>query len=134
MPTLSDDPKTWVKMITGLYILKILINGPAHGNKIADEIKRRTSQYVMPNPNALYPLLRIMEERGYIVGEWSNPEIRSKRVYTITGTGRESIASSERKVAGRLSEMERKIQILRKDLLGKQLGGTTYYEGKSEIK
>lgn len=119
MPKLSDNPKTWVKIITGLYILKILINGPAHGNKIADEIKRRTLQCVMPNPNALYPLLRKMEERGYIIGEWNNPEIRSKRVYTITSTGRESIASFEIMVAERLSEMERKIQILRKDLLGK---------------
>jgi len=63
MKSKKDEYKTGVKIITGLYILKIVQNGPAYGNKIAEEIKARTQNSITPNPNALYPLLRKMEGR-----------------------------------------------------------------------
>lgn len=118
--SLSNDPKTLVKIITGLYILKILRNGSAHGNKIAEEIRRRTQNSTTANPNGLYPLLRIMEDRGYIRGEWSNPDTRGKRIYTITESGIANISTLEAKVVERLNELEQKISILRKDLLGNE--------------
>ena len=116
MKSKIDDYKTGVKMITGLYILKIIKNGPAYGNKIADEIKERTQQVIMPNPNALYPLLRKLEEDGYVTGEWDNPGTRSKRIYTITDAGSSLIPILQDKVKDRFLERERKIAILRKDL------------------
>lgn len=115
----SNELKTWIKIITALYILKILMSEPAHGNKIADEIKHRTKQCMTPNPNALYPLLRTMEEKGYVTGKWNDPDKRSKRIYTITSAGLAIIPDLEVKVADRLTEMERKISVLRQDLLGK---------------
>jgi PadR family transcriptional regulator PadR len=116
MTSKTNEYKTGVKIITGLYILKILKNGPAYGNKISEEIKARTQSLLSPNPNALYPLLRKMEEDGYIIGEWNNPETHSKRVYTITDAGILLIPVLENKVKERLAERERKVAILREDL------------------
>lgn len=112
------DQKTWVKGIMALYILRILEREPAHGNKMAEEIKRRTCDVINPNSNLLYPLLRKMEERGYVEGGWDHPEKRSKRIYSITEAGRAFLPELEQRVAGRFSEMELRIHILRKDLFG----------------
>lgn len=118
MPRKGNDYQTWVKMITGLYILLILQSGPAHGNKIADEIKRHTAGAMRPNPNALYPLLRLMEERGYVSGNWDNPETRNKRIYHISATGAQYIPDLQAKVKERLDESLKKLEILRDDLFG----------------
>lgn len=112
----TDDYKTGVKIITGLYILKILKNGAAYGNKISEQIKMRTQNFLTPNPNALYPLLRKMEEDGYVTGEWNNPETHSKRIYTITNTGIALIVVLEDKVKKRFIKTEKQIAILREDL------------------
>jgi PadR family transcriptional regulator PadR len=115
----AEHYQTWVKMITALYVLDILAQESAHGNKIAEEIKRRTQGTSTPNPNALYPLLRKMEERGYIVGSWDNPDTRNKRVYTITEQGEAYIPALREKVAQRILESQQKLEILYNDLIGK---------------
>ncbi|MDF9409703.1 PadR family transcriptional regulator [Pelotomaculum isophthalicicum JI] len=114
----TDDQETLMRLIIGLYILKILQQGPAHGNKLATEIKRRTKDIYTPNTNALYPLLRTMEERGYICGEWDNPVTRGKRVYTIKDAGVARIPALESMMEDKLKQAERWITILRTDLLG----------------
>lgn len=116
MTTKHDDYRTGVKIITGLYILKILKNGPAYGNKISEAIKVRTQNLLSPNPNALYPLLRKMEEDGCVVGEWNNPSTHSKRIYTITDTGFLLIPVLENRVKEKFAERERRYRILREDL------------------
>jgi DNA-binding PadR family transcriptional regulator len=111
---------SYVRLVLGLYILKILRQEPAHGNKLAEEIKRRTQNAYTPNTNALYPLLRLLEERGYVIGEWNSPVTRSKRVYTITETGVARIPELEQMMEARIAQVEWKLSILRTDLLGKQ--------------
>jgi PadR family transcriptional regulator, regulatory protein PadR len=39
------------------------------------------------NTNTIYPLLRRLEERGFIVGEWEHPTKRSRRYYRVTDAG-----------------------------------------------
>ena len=116
MTVKMDEYKTGIKIITGLYILKILKNGPAYGNKISEEIKLRTKNLFTPNPNALYPLLCKMEEDRYIVGVWNNPVTRSKRIYKITEAGLLSVPVLESRVREELEERGRKIAILREDV------------------
>jgi DNA-binding PadR family transcriptional regulator len=117
MRQVKSDLETQMRRILGLYILKILRQGPAYGNKLSIEIKQRTQDAFTPNTNALYPLLRKMEERGYITGEWESPDTRSKRIYTITDTGVAHIPELELKLQEQLRETERRIAILRADLL-----------------
>lgn len=115
----NDSYVSYMRLVLGLYILKILQDASMHGNKLAEEIKRRTQEMYTPNTNALYPLLRTMEERGYLIGEWNNPTTRSKRVYTITAEGRARIPALEEMLEERLRGFEQKIAILRFDLLRK---------------
>lgn len=114
----KNEQETLIRLIIGLYILKILQQEPAHGNKLAAEITRRTQDAYIPNTNALYPLLRTLEERGYIVGEWDSPVTRGKRIYTVTDAGIARIPALEAMLEERLKESERRIAILRADLLG----------------
>lgn len=109
---------SYVRLIIGLYILKILRQKPEHGNKLATEIKRRTQAAYTPNTNALYPVLRMLEGRGYIIGEWTSPATRSKRVYTITDAGIARIPALELMMEERIKQVECKTAILRADLLG----------------
>lgn len=113
----DDSYVSYMRLVLGLYILKIVHHGPAHGNMLAEEIERRTQGTFSPNTNALYPLLRLMEERGYLVGEWNSPDTRSKRVYTITEAGIDRIPALELMLKERLKLSERKIAILRAELL-----------------
>jgi PadR family transcriptional regulator, regulatory protein PadR len=114
----SSDYLSYMRLVLGLYILKILRQGPAHGNKLAEEIKRRTQNTYTPNTNALYPLLRIMEEKNYVAGQWDSPVTRGKRVYTITEAGLARIPALEQMMEERLKQAEGKIAVLRSDLLG----------------
>ncbi|MBP2654853.1 MAG: lineage-specific thermal regulator protein [Firmicutes bacterium] len=113
-----EDYESYMRLTLGLYILKILKHGPAHGNRMVTEINRRTEGAYTPNTNALYPLLRRLEEKSYIVGEWASSETRSKRIYTITEAGITRVPELEVLLEDRLKKLERKIKILRTDLLG----------------
>lgn len=121
MPKKENNYTTFLNLIIGLYILKILQHKPTYGNKLSTEIKRRTQEAYTPNTNALYPLLRILEERGYIVGKWDNPITRGKRIFTITDAGIAHIAPLEVMMEERIQEVERKMEILRRDLLGMEI-------------
>lgn len=115
----NDNYVSYVRLVLGLYILKILQQGPVHGNKLAQEIKQRTEGAYTPNTNALYPLLRTLEDRGYVTGEWDSFVTRSKRIYTITEAGVARIPALEVMMEERLKQVEWKVAILRSDLLGK---------------
>jgi len=115
--SVPSDLKTWLRVITALYVFRILKRGPAYGNQIADEIRQRTNNHLKPNTNALYPQLRRMEDRGFVSSQWNNPKTKSKRIYTLTPVGLAYIPIVEQKVKDRLTKMEELASILRQDLL-----------------
>ena len=51
-------------------------------------ISQVTGGLVAVNPNTMYPLLRSLEGRGLVAGEWEHPERRSRRFYRLTDGGR----------------------------------------------
>jgi DNA-binding PadR family transcriptional regulator len=64
----------------------------------------------------MYPLLRQLEARGLVQGEWEHPERRSRRFYRITDAGlaeREALAAE---VGPRLQRIGRSIQAIRREL------------------
>ncbi|KGG80274.1 PadR family transcriptional regulator [Caloranaerobacter azorensis H53214] len=70
-----------------LYILHLLREKSYYGNEIIEEIKRRLNFKWEPSPGMVYPLLRELEENGYITGWWIEPDKRSIRKYRITNEG-----------------------------------------------
>ena len=72
-----------------LYILHLLRDKNYYGNEIIDEIKSRLDNKWEPSPGMVYPLLRDLEEEGYVVGWWEEPDKRSIRRYKLTDDGYE---------------------------------------------
>jgi len=70
-----------------LYILHLLKDRSYYGNEIIEEIKTRLDEKWEPSPGMVYPLLRELEEEGYVKGWWEEPDKRSIRRYRLTDEG-----------------------------------------------
>ena len=70
-----------------LYILHLLREKSYYGNEIIEEIKSRLHNKWEPSPGMVYPLLRELEEEGYVTGWWEEPDKRSIRRYRLTDDG-----------------------------------------------
>lgn len=79
------------KTIFPVLILHLLAQGPEHGYGLLLRIEGICSNLIAVNTNTIYPLLRRLEERGFITGEWDHPTKRARRLYRITPAGRERL-------------------------------------------
>ena len=75
------------RQILPLLVLHLINEGPSYGNKLMERIGSMTAGVLSVNPNTMYPLLRQLEGRGLIQGEWEHPERRSRRYYVLTEEG-----------------------------------------------
>ncbi|MGH7331079.1 MAG: PadR family transcriptional regulator, partial [Polyangiaceae bacterium] len=80
------------KTLFPVLILHLLEDGPDHGYGLMQRIDALCAGLLAVNTNTIYPLLRRLEERGFIRGEWEHPTKRSRRIYSITPAGRERLA------------------------------------------
>jgi DNA-binding PadR family transcriptional regulator len=71
-----------------LLVLHLIEREPAYGNRLIEEIEGITDGVISVNPNTIYPLLRDLEARGLIEGQWEHPDRRTRRFYSITAAGR----------------------------------------------
>jgi PadR family transcriptional regulator PadR len=71
-----------------LLVLHLISEGPSYGNQMMERIAGMTAGVLSVNPNTMYPLLRQLEGRGLIQGEWEHPERRTRRYYSLTDEGR----------------------------------------------
>jgi PadR family transcriptional regulator, regulatory protein PadR len=74
--------------ILPLLVLHFMSEGPSYGNALIERIDAVTAGVLHVNPNTMYPLLRQLESRGLVSGEWEHPERRSRRYYSLTSDGR----------------------------------------------
>jgi len=72
-----------------LYTLYLLKDREMFGNEIINEIEKRTSAAWSPNPGAVYPLLKELEEKQFVEGRWDLGEGHPRRIYKLTDKGRE---------------------------------------------
>jgi PadR family transcriptional regulator, regulatory protein PadR len=72
-----------------LLVLHLIGQGPSYGNQLMERIAGMTEGVLSVNPNTMYPLLRRLEEQGWIEGKWEHPERRTRRYYSLTADGRE---------------------------------------------
>ena len=70
-----------------LLVLHLIAEGPTYGNQLMERIAGMTEGVLSVNPNTMYPLLRKLEQRGLIEGQWEHPERRTRRFYSLTGDG-----------------------------------------------
>lgn len=86
-----------VKGTLEMLVLTTLRNGEGwHGFAILEWISRVTEGSLEIEEGALYPALHRMEKRGWITGSWGVSEKgRRAKFYTLTRSGRESLARQE---------------------------------------
>jgi PadR family transcriptional regulator, regulatory protein PadR len=97
----SADPLVGELRRSGLVTLMVLHYvscEPCYGHQLMDRIGALTSGAVAVNPNTMYPLLRLLEQRGLVAGEWEYPERRTRRFYRITADGE----AERRRLVGQL--------------------------------
>ncbi len=88
----AQDPFTGElrrRAILPLLVLHLINERPSYGNQLMEKIGGMTAGVLSVNPNTMYPLLRQLESRGLIEGQWEHPERRSRRYYSLTDSGRE---------------------------------------------
>ncbi|HTV73195.1 MAG TPA: helix-turn-helix transcriptional regulator [Candidatus Acidoferrales bacterium] len=76
------------KTVFPVLVLHLLAEEPDTGSGLMTRIEALCAGLLAVNTNTIYPLLRRLEERGFIVGEWEHPTKRSRRYYRITNDGR----------------------------------------------
>src|SRR4051812_26123125 len=57
-----------------LLVLHLIRNEPSYGNHLIEAIEEMTQGVISVNPNTMYPLLRELEAKGMIEGEWEHPD------------------------------------------------------------
>ena len=80
------------RQILPLLVLHLINEGPSYGNQLMERIGSMTAGVLSVNPNTMHPLLRQLEGRGLIEGQWEHPERRSRRYYVLTDEGKAEYA------------------------------------------
>ena len=85
-----------IKLIRGLLdivVLQLLRTHPMHGYQIITSLRKNFGVYF--GPSTIYPLLCLLEEKGYIKSQWNLESDRPRKVYNITPQGSDLLNSSE---------------------------------------
>ena len=101
-----------------LLILHLVWEGPGYGNSIMAQIREISAGSMSVSPNTVHPLLRRLEEKGYIKGEWERPETRSRRFYTITPQEEQKYQEVKARFEVHLLRVREAIESLHKELYG----------------
>ena len=96
-----------------MLVLHFLGDGPSYGNQLMERVSQVTGGLVAVNPNTMYPLLRSLEARGLIAGEWEHPERRSRRFYRLTGDGEAERARLTVEMVPHLDAVARSVELIR---------------------
>jgi PadR family transcriptional regulator, regulatory protein PadR len=99
-----------------LLVLHFAAKEPCYGNQLIERIADLTAGALTVNPNTMYPLLRQLEARGLVQGEWEHPERRSRRFYRITDAGRAECHRLTDEVGPRLKRIGRSIGAIRREI------------------
>ena len=99
-----------------MLVLHFLGDGPSYGNQLMERVSEVTGGLVAVNPNTMYPLLRSLEGRGLVAGEWEHPERRSRRFYRLTEAGEAERARLAEEIAPHLDAVARSVDLIRQEL------------------
>jgi DNA-binding PadR family transcriptional regulator len=121
-PSSGGDPFTAGlrrREVLPLLVLHYISEGPSYGNQLMERISEATAGVLSVNPNTMYPLLRQLEARGLIEGQWEHPERRSRRYYSITEDGRGEYERLHEEVRPFLDSIARSIEEIVREVYGR---------------
>jgi len=76
-----------------LVVLQFLRAHPMHGYQIIASLRKNFGVYF--GPSTIYPLLSLLEQKGYITSQWDLENDRPRKVYTITSQGADLLNCTE---------------------------------------
>jgi PadR family transcriptional regulator, regulatory protein PadR len=118
----AQDPFTGElrrRAILPLLVLHLINERPSYGNQLMERIGAMTEGVLSVNPNTMYPLLRQLEGRGLIEGQWEHPERRSRRYYSLTDDGRAEYARLVEEVRPFLDAVKSSIDDIVREVYGR---------------
>jgi DNA-binding PadR family transcriptional regulator len=92
----NNSKEVQAKLMKGLLDLIVLqfLNGtPMHGYQIITKIRRSFGVYF--GPSTIYPLLGLLEKKGYVKSEWNMTNERPRKVYKLTTEGQNLLNFTE---------------------------------------
>lgn len=101
-----------------LLALHLIAREPAYGNRLIEEIEQITGGAISVNPNTIYPLLRDLEARGLIEGQWEHPDRRTRRFYSITAEGRREYRRLVAELEPFLDSVIRSVTLIKREIYG----------------
>jgi PadR family transcriptional regulator, regulatory protein PadR len=104
------------KTVFPVLILHLVAQQPDHGYGLMQRIEGICGDLVAVNTNKIYPLLRRLEERGFVSASWDHPTKRSRRVYAITPAGEERLRRIKMSMLPYLDSIERAVGRLKTEL------------------
>jgi len=107
------------RAILPLLVLHLINEGPSYGNQLMERIGAMTAGVLSVNPNTMYPLLRQLEGRGLIEGQWEHPERRSRRYYSLTDSGRDEYERLVEEVRPFLDSVKSSIDEIVREVYGR---------------
>ena len=105
------------KTVFPALVLQMLHTQPDSGYGLMQRISALGGIFPV-NPNTIYPLLRRLEERGFIRGELDPTTKRGTTLYRITAPGEERLEHIKINFKPYLTNLIAAIQQLRRDLYG----------------
>jgi DNA-binding PadR family transcriptional regulator len=104
------------KTVFPVLILHLIAEQPDHGYGLMQRIEEVCGDLLAVNTNKIYPLLRRLEERGFLTATWDHPTKRSRRVYAITPQGAERLARIKLSMLPYLDSIESAVKRLKTEL------------------
>jgi PadR family transcriptional regulator len=104
------------KTVFPVLLLHLISEQPDHGYGLMQRIESICGDLVAVNTNKIYPLLRRLEERGFVTATWDHPTKRSRRVYAITSAGEERLRRIKGSMLPYLEQIEGAVARLKSEL------------------
>ena len=92
----NNQKEAQTKLTKGLLdmiILQYLENESMHGYQLI--IKIRKGFGINFGPSTVYPLLGLLEKKGYVNSVWNMDSERPRKVYTLTNDGKDVLSFTE---------------------------------------
>lgn len=101
-----------------LLVLHLIREKPCYGNYLIDAIEKMTKGVVSVNPNTMYPMLRDLESRNMIEGDWEHPDKRTRRFYSITGAGEQEYSRLLEEIEPFLDSVIESVTMIKREVYG----------------
>ena len=81
------------KGLLDMIILQFLEHESMHGYQIITKIRKGFGVYF--GPSTIYPLLGLLEKKGYVKSVWNMDSERPRKMYNLTNDGKNLLSFSE---------------------------------------